>query len=692
MLLHPPPIAPPPNEKPPILDPAGALADDEFPMTAVASQLRPVIVGTAGHIDHGKTRLVAALTGIDTDRLPEEKARGISIDLGFAHWEGGGFRFGVVDVPGHERFVRNMVAGASGVHVAVLVVAADDGVMPQTREHLEIMDLLAIPSGVIAITKTDLVEPGFVELVADEIEELVAGTFLEGAAIVPCSAATGEGIDELRQEIIRAAERVPEAGAGDFFRLPIDRVFTLAGHGTIVTGSAMSGDVRPGDALTLLPEGRAVRVRSVQHHGRAHEDDSSLPGESGPHSASPDGPLAHSSARQRTAVNLTGVKTDELRRGMELATPGWLEPTRRLVVELRALSSSPLAIRDRLQLRLHIGTSETTVRSLTRGNVLAPGERGFAELRLAEPVVAAHGQRFILRRISPALTVGGGRVLDPQVPPGRRIRDLDAHARGFAAADPLDRLANLLAITAAAEIAPREAAVRAGVSLAQFDELLAALERRGEVVTLRSGDRALAVHRARLERLSETAMRIIREELARNQPRRTLPRATVIGACRAIAPAPLADTVIVHLIETQQLAVIGDALGPADAQVRLTKAQEATRRQALDAVVAAGLAPPTVKELAAAIRRPASEVETVLNLEAEEGRVVCVAEGLFFAIEALDEARRLVRERLAAEGEATTPRLREVLGVSRKFALPILEYFDATGVTVRKGDVRVLGG
>ncbi|MEX0704472.1 MAG: selenocysteine-specific translation elongation factor [Planctomycetales bacterium] len=659
-------------------------------MAASALQLRPVIVGTAGHIDHGKTRLVAALTGIDTDRLPEEKARGISIDLGFAHWEGGGFRFGVVDVPGHERFVRNMVAGASGVNVALLVVAADDGVMPQTREHLEIMDLLAIPAGVIAITKTDLVEPGFVELVQDEIAELVAGTFLEGAAIVPCSAATGAGIEQLKQALANAAERVPSEGAGEFFRLPIDRVFTLAGHGTIVTGSAMSGDVQAGDTLALLPEGRSVRVRSVEHHGEVDGPDETAD-RSSPSTFDHRPSTFPGSARRRTAVNLTGVKTDELGRGMELVTPGWLEPTRRLVVELRTLSSSPLPIKDRLQLRLHIGTSEATARVLTRGNPLGPGERGYAELRLTEPIVAAHGQRFILRRVSPALTVGGGRVLDPHVPAGRRIRDLAAHACGFAAPGPVDRLSFLLASSTAAEVPPREASWRAGVPAARFAELLAELERRGEIVSLRNGDRALPVHRGRLERLGETAMRIVRAELARNQPRRTLPRATVLAACREIAPAPLPEAVVAHLVRTKQLAAAGDGLGPADMQVRLTKAQEATRQAALSAVVEAGLSPPTVKEIAAAVGRSASEVESVLKVEADEGRVACVAEGFYYDVAALEQARRIVRDCLAAEGEATTSRLREALGVTRKFALPLCEYFDSAGVTVRKGDVRVPG-
>ena len=265
---------------------------------ATATDTQHVIIGTAGHIDHGKTRLVGRLTGIITDRLPEEKARGISIDLGFAHWQTDDFQFGVVDVPGHERFVKNMVAGATGVNLALLVVAADDSVMPQTREHLEIMDLLGVRTGAVVITKTDLVEPDFVELVEADIEELVQGTFLEGCPIVPVSSETGAGIDELKATIDRLAREIDWSAAQDVFRMPVDRVFSITGHGSVVTGSALSGEVHGGDILDLLPEGREVRVRSVQSHGTGVEE---------------------GGARQRTAVNLAGLKVDELARGMELA-------------------------------------------------------------------------------------------------------------------------------------------------------------------------------------------------------------------------------------------------------------------------------------------------------------------------------------------------------------------------------------
>ena len=287
--------------------------------------LKPILLGTAGHIDHGKTRLVGRLTGIDTDRLPEEKARGISIDLGFAHFETGGFRFGVVDVPGHERFVRNMVAGATGFNVALLVVAADDGVMPQTREHLEIMDLLGISAGLVAVTKIDVVDPDLVELAQLDVEESVAGTFLEGAPVIPVSSETGEGLDTLKATLLEVCQGITLPETLPLFRMAIDRVFSITGHGTVLTGSVVSGDVHAGDTLQLWPEGRELRVRSVEHHGEQSDQ---------------------AGSRQRTAINLAGLKHEDVSRGCELATPGYLQTTRRLLVDLRVLSSSPIPLKE----------------------------------------------------------------------------------------------------------------------------------------------------------------------------------------------------------------------------------------------------------------------------------------------------------------------------------------------------------
>ncbi|HID22804.1 MAG TPA: selenocysteine-specific translation elongation factor, partial [Planctomycetaceae bacterium] len=471
---------------------------------------RYILIGTAGHIDHGKTRLVQRLTGIDTDRLPEEKARGISIDLGFAHWQVGDFLFGIVDVPGHERFIKNMVAGASGVDMAILVVAADDSVMPQTREHLEIMQLLGLKAGLVAITKTDLVDPELLELVEADVRELTESTFLEGCPIVPVSSATGEGFEKLERVLVEVARRVEAPRPVELFRLPIDRALSIPGHGTVVTGSVMSGEVHPGDALELLPIGRLVRVRGVQNYGM---------------------PTQGSGPGRRTAINLAGVPHGEIVRGMELATPGYLRPTRRLVVRLEALPSSPIGLKDRMEFSLHLGTAEVPARLVLKGRTLKPGESGFAELRCQQPIVATHGQRFILRRPSPAITVAGGKVLDPGILPGRRIRDLSTYATGFDSPNDEDRLAALLEEKDSVPDDPLEAAWRAGVSPSRYREVIEQLVQSGVLAPIGAPERPLLIHRRRWQLVRRAVLRTVRNELAKRQPRRSLPKATLLTAC-----------------------------------------------------------------------------------------------------------------------------------------------------------------
>jgi selenocysteine-specific elongation factor len=642
--------------------------DDRCMVTA--SDPRFVLIGTAGHIDHGKTRLVGRLTGIDTDRLPEEKARGISIDLGFAHWDAGGFRFGVVDVPGHERFVRNMVAGATGVNAALLVVAADDGVMPQTREHLDIMELLGLRTGVIAITKVDLVEPELVELVREEIEELVAGTFLEGCPIIPVSSETGEGLDELRGEIVRIAGSAEWPQASELFRMPIDRVFSVPGHGTVVTGSVLSGEVHPGDTLELLPQQRELRVRGVQSHRSGVEG---------------------SGARRRTAVNLAGIKVEELHRGFELATPGYLQPARRLLVELRSLPGSPIILKDRLHLSLHLGTGETLARVILKGTTLGPGERGYAELRTKQPVVAAYGQRFILRRASPGVTVAGGTVLDPQIAPGRRIREPRKLGERLDSMSEIDRLSAVLSQQDRVEDSPRRAVWRAGIPGERYSGLLRQLAERGEIISLGNGAGGWRIHGERLRALSRSVLRVIKSEIDRHQPRRSLPRPVLLGACRALAPADLLDAVFAELIRSKQLVEVGANLGPADVQVKLTKNQQQTREALLQAIAGGGLTPPTVKELAATLKQKPEHLQPLLNLCREEGLLVPISSDLYYTPEALERARETCRTVFDERGEATMSELRERWAVTRKFSVPLCEYFDSIGVTAREGDVRRAG-
>ncbi len=672
-----------------------------MPSNSIATT-KHILIGTAGHIDHGKTRLVGKLTGINTDRLPEEQARGISIELGFAHFEQDGIQFGVVDVPGHERFVKNMVAGATGVNLAMLVIAADDGVMPQTREHLEIMQLLGIPAGLVALTKIDLVEADYVELVAADIADLLTGTFLEGCPIVPVSSETGAGLDELRQTLVRIARDIELPELLELFRMPIDRVFSVAGHGTVVTGSVMSGSAAAGETLELLPQQREVRVRGVQHHGQQADS---------------------AAARQRTAINLAGVKTEEVERGMELASLGYLLPTKRMLVELRNLSSSPLVLKDRLVFNLHLGTCEVLARINLKGRTLPPGETGFAELRTKEPIVAAHGQRFILRRVSPSITIAGGRVLDPCLPIGRRIKDLVLLGSKWAASSDVSRLSALIAQKDSLDDSPLEAARRAGIAPLRYRQLLDELRTSGQLIrlarssvkiarsvsegaeqigndspslTLRvtsegNAERGLLVHKDRLAALSASVMKTIREVLAKHQPRRALPRELFLSGCREITHAALLDAVFNHLLVKGDLVKVGPHIGPADAQVKLTKNQQAARAKLLEEITAASLTPPTTKELATTVGQKLDQIEPLLHVSCEDGLLVKVAEDLYFSAEAIERARQLCADFLAKNGPATMAQLRDAWEVSRKFSVPLCEFFDANSLTVRNGDLRVAG-
>ncbi|HMI32068.1 MAG TPA: selenocysteine-specific translation elongation factor, partial [Candidatus Limnocylindrales bacterium] len=387
--------------------------------------MRPVVIGTAGHIDHGKTALVRRLTGIDTDRLKEEKERGISIDLGFAHRTlPSGRRIAIVDVPGHERFVKNMLAGATGVDLVLLVVAADEGVMPQTREHLAIVNLLRIERGVVALTKADLVDPETLGVVRAEVADLLRPTGLHGAPVVPVSAVTGEGIDQLLLALDAAAGDVPGREPSGPARLPIDRVFPVEGMGTVVTGTLWNGTVRPGDTLELLPAGKQVRVRQAQVHDRTVEE-------------------AH--AGQRLALNIHGVSREDVRRGHWLATPGRYRPSRILDVRLELLGSAPKPLGPRTRLRCHLGSSEILGRAvLFERDTLAPGDSCWAQLRLENPAVAGAGDRIVIRSYSPATTIAGATVVDPAPSKRARLSSADsARLETLRSGSALEKLAAL---------------------------------------------------------------------------------------------------------------------------------------------------------------------------------------------------------------------------------------------------------
>ena len=633
--------------------------------------MRHLILGTAGHIDHGKTALVKALTGIDCDRLPEEKARGITIELGFAHMElPGGIRCGIVDVPGHERFVRTMVAGVAGIDIVMLVVAADEGVMPQTREHLDICRLLGVQHGLVALTKSDLVDADWLYLQREELRDFLGGTFLEAAPIVAVSARTGAGIEALRLELARMATACSARKSDGAFRLPIDRVFTVAGFGTVVTGTLLAGTMKVGDELTILPGGIISRVRGIQVHGGRSES---------------------GTAGERLAVNLQGVEHSAVVRGDTLVPPGVYTTTRAVDVLLRQIPAAPRPLKHRATLRLHAATYEVAAQViLFDRSSLDPGGETFAQLRLAQPVLLLPGDPFVLRSFSPPATVGGGTVLDP-APPRRRRRSAEAVAllTAIEAGSEAEILALLVATSQLSGLSFSELLNRTGFAVRKLEALLLPLLASGELLQMtrepriflgRESFAALKEHLCReLEdflRLNPLKNGIGREELKSRLPQRSDPRFfTALLAALEKDGKILAERDIVRLS--------GSTGGvPAGSGVLLQKV--------LAALVAGGYEPPLVKELAARLGVSEKLILEHLYLLGRDGTAVKVKSDLFYAREPLTEIREKLVMFLRENKEIVPNEFRELTGLSRKFMIPVLEYFDQEKLTIRVGDKRVL--
>jgi selenocysteine-specific elongation factor len=646
--------------------------------------VKRVVVGTAGHIDHGKTALVQALTGVDTDRLAEEKRRGITIELGFAHLAlPGGTVAGVVDVPGHERFVRAMAAGAGGIDVVVLVVAADEGIMPQTREHLDICQLLGVPRGLVAVTKSDLL-PGlgadWLPLLEEEIRSACAGTFLESAAIVPVSARTGEGLPGLVEALSALAAEVPERPADGPLFLPVDRAFTLKGFGTVVTGTLLSGTVSGEDALVLVPPSPSVgelRARTVQVHGKG---------------------APRASAGQRTAVNLPGVEATAISRGQVLAHPGVVPSTSILDVELSLLGGSPRPIRHRSRLLLHVGTAQVPCAvALVDGRPeIAPGATGFAQLRLAAPVAALPGQRFILRGFRTiegrGKTVGGGRVL--AILPRKRRRGRPENAEQLRTLAGGDADARLLVVLEMAGPAGLSADALVGRTALSPRALQAGLERlgaRGHALLFdrdRRGWVASSVARELQARILEAlsafhaahplAAGAGREELRGRLPPVTDPR--------------LFARLVAQLQERDEVVVDGDAVRLRGHAAASGGKGGALKDRLATLLLEGALAPPRVADLPALSGASAADVSAVLKLLAAEGLAVRVSPEIWFHGAAVAGLRERLVAHLRDRKEISTQEFKDLVGATRKHVIPLAEYFDRERVTLRVGEKRVLRG
>jgi len=648
----------------------------------MSESAKSVIVGTAGHIDHGKSTLIEALTGTHPDRLEEERRRGITIDLGFAFLQEAGVRFGFVDVPGHERFVKNMLAGTSGIDLVLLVIAADEAIKPQTREHFDICRLLGVKRGVIALTKSDLVDADTVELVKLEIEEFVKGSFLEGASILSVSAKTGEGLPSLKGALSEVAKEAAQKQAQRYFRLPIDRSFAVKGFGTVVTGTLVSGQVAVGDEVELLPDKMLLRVRGVQTGGKSVES---------------------AEAGQRTAVNLAGIEHTAVRRGMVIAAPGRFCKTRRVDAQLELLPSAP-PLKHRAQVHFHVGTAEAIAEVLLHNNDAGPpsfkpqdkpkavpaGERALVQLLLADEVMAVRGDRFIVRQASPVITIGGGEILDPLAKrPTRkdsgRVRFLETLATG--SRDEILRAMverNILGVSMA------EIVARAGWLETEVHAAVQNLVKAGAIHVVNVEPLLLLVEPVFQEVSKKLVARVesfhkenpLLPGIAREDLRTSLGRRVRVETFR---------TALEELLKQNKLVAQGELVKKPGSEISLTPEEAKAKEQIEQAFAKTGLAVPSVKEVLAQLAIESRRSEKILQMLLRDKVLVRVSPELIFHRDALAKLPGILQGYKKTRGEKIgVPAFKDLTGVTRKYAIPLLEYLDRQRLTRRMGDERVI--
>ena len=628
--------------------------------------MKSIVVGTAGHIDHGKTALVKALTGIDADRLEEEKRRGITIDLGFAHLDlvganGEPLHIGFVDVPGHERFVRNMLAGVGGIDLVLLVIAADESIKPQTREHFDILQLLGVQRGLTVLTKSDAVDSETLDLVRLEVEEFLRGTFLDNpASIVAVSSLTGAGLDDLKQALTSAAEEAQPRDSRALARLPIDRVFTMKGFGTVVTGTLVAGTMRREEELEVFPTGQKVRVRGVQVHGKSA--DAAVAG-------------------QRTALNLAGASTDDLSRGMTLAPVSTFATARRLDVRLRLLPSAPRSLKSRARVHFHSSTMETVAEIALYGvKQLTPGSQGFARLKLPGPTLLLPGDRFIIRQFSPVVTIGGGVVLDsapiPRMPRHQDFLEI------LSAGDQETVLRARIARRGHDGISIPQLIAETGWTRNSVETALAEAVKTAHLLLV--GDRFADA--AAVVRLQQLILSSVEEFHGKNPLVGGIAREALRE--RVKAPSEIFAAALDLLSRENKIEAAGDLVRLRGRGVVMKDEEAESRKQIEAAFAGAGLKVPALQEVIAGLKVDKSRAQKIVTLLLRDKLLVKVSEELVFHRSALEELRRLVAAQKARSSKMDVATFKELTGVSRKYAIPLLEYLDRERVTRRVGDAR----
>jgi len=623
---------------------------------------RHIVLGMAGHIDHGKTEIVKALTGTDTDRLKEEKERGMTTDLGFAFL---GEDITIIDVPGHEKFVKTMVAGVNTVDLSLLVIAADDGVMPQTIEHLEILNLLNIQTGLVAVSKIDLVEEDWLSMVVEDVKRLLRGTVLQDASIIPVSPITGQGMDRLKESIFEVARTVQDRRDKGIFRLPIDRVFTIKGFGTVVAGTVLSGKIATDDTVELLPQGKTLRVRGVQVH---------------------DHPVQESSVGYRTAINLMNVEKEAVQRGDMLAEPGFLRPTSMMDVHFSLLKTWKKELKNRTRVRVHIGTNEVIARIiLLDREAYAPGDEGFVQLHFEKPVVADREDRYVVRSYSPIRTMGGGFILDTYPSKHKRFeKDVIQKLQRLLKGDPSLAVLDVLETSWFTPMLSEDLAKSLGITKEDTLAHLTRLESAGDA--LRVGKKRWMSRKNHdiLKRKLEQILATFHQE---NPLRLFMSGAELRSRIRQPVDRNLFEEIIQQLQEEKAVSVKGDRIQRKGHTARLTPEIQTLKNKIEKTLLSDPFNPPSEKQM---VQELGEEVESLLKHMTESGDLIRLEAGLFLHKKAVEDASCKIRTYLQENARATVSDLKQCLGTTRKYAVPLLVHFDTTGLTERDGDYRRL--
>lgn len=620
--------------------------------------MRYIILGTAGHIDHGKSALVKVLTGIDPDRLKEEKERGITIDLGFADLTyPDGLTVGIVDVPGHERLVKNMLAGAGGIDLVLFVIAADEGIMPQSREHLHICNLLKIKSGLIAITKVDLIDKDWLELVEDEVRNFVKGTFLEGTAIVPVSSKTLVNINLLKEKIREVALQVEPKPTKGLFRLPIDRVFTLKGFGTVVTGTAISGSISVDDDVEILPSNIKSKVRGLHSHGK---------------------PIQAAYAGQRVAINLQGVDKEELQRGDAVVVPEKLMPTKKIDAKVELLSDAPV-LKSKSLVHFHLGTSETTARVILFGmNELKAGETCYCQFRLQEPVIAMSGDRYIIRRFSPVDTIGGGEVLDPLSYRRSYKEGLD-DLQTFETGSLSEKIAVKVKRSGihGIKISLIEGWIKAEIP--SITESIRDLKEKGILMQFEN----ILIHKSAFDSFRETVKKIM-DDFHKKNPLKPGMLKEELRAHLSIEPRLFGNLInsLKDIVLEKELVRLSTF------KVALSQVDETVKTKILELLEKSGFQPPTKEELSQSLKMDQKRFSDILKLMSKEGSLIRINDSMYLTSSTYKRMIENLKNFFSKKPEMTVAEFRDVLNTTRKYALPFLEYLDSNKITLRVGDIR----